>query len=153
MAESLISKKKIKKRSDFRDTDESLYNELRKRGLWEKVAPEVVNRGTSRWKGYTDAELVRYADEYAEINDIYTSKELKRKAPELYKGLAKRGLITRTGLVTRYSVLSDEEILILGKKEKSRKEIKKRGEMCMKCSGIYHQLRKRNLLEEVFPAH
>jgi len=138
----------------LKEDDAGLYELVRKRKLLSKIA---LNPKRMKWKHMPDEELLAYAQRFIETNALKSPKGLLVVARGLYETLANRGLSDRLTFekkrnMRNWAAMSDEKLMEYAESFIRAKGIAGRRELDEQDQGLHEVLRRRGLLEILFPA-
>jgi hypothetical protein len=150
-ARKFIKENEIKNRGGLYKADLGLYDILRRRNLVDEVIPEKEYRD---WSSMSDEDLISHARKFIKENEIKNRTSLNEADGGLYYVLRKRNLLDEVISEKReerdWSSMSNEDLISHARKFIEENEIKNRNGLHKADSGLYHVLRRRNLLDVVF---
>ncbi len=149
-ARDICEKEKITSIKQFAHTHETLYRELKSRGLMESVlAPMRRN-----WKGMPDKKLIHLSRRYFIQHKIHNRGQLHAIDGGLENVLRDRNLLEKVLSLERlqwhkWRNMPKKRLLKAARKLCKEKCITSRNELHNKYSGLYQVLRRRKLLDSV----
>lgn len=153
-AKGFVEKNGISKRADLEETDQGLYQILKKRRLLERVGFRVEKRDLRDWASMDDDELVAFARKVVEEKGICKRNELHMDNNGLYKALWRRKLLDEIGLekkeTRRWDTMGDEELISIAQKAIVEEGIRSRHGLRKQDNRLFLVLRRRALLGSVF---
>ncbi len=153
IARKVIEENNITTKGKLKKTDAGLHNILKRRKLFGEVG---FGKKIRSWKKMSDEELVDLARKFIERKGISGKKELQRVDNGLYIVLIRRELIDKLDLEERkkkerpWKDMDDEKVIRYAWRVIKESGVTGRSELLETDSGLYHALRKRGLLDQVF---
>jgi hypothetical protein len=155
-AQDFIKENKIKKRIELESKNKGLYHVLSGRELLDSIFGSLESKPPGFYSKMSDQELIKYADNFCEKNEITKRIELVEKNGGLHNALFKSKLLDSVfGLLERkphgfYSKMSDEELVKYADNFCKDNNITKRKELSIINGRLYHVLRGLKLLDSIF---
>jgi len=135
-----------------------LYNVLRKRNLLDEVGFGEKRMKQRSWASMSNPQLVEFALEYMEEKRITGRKQLENADPRLYDALRRRNLLDKISSKKKrrdpreWSSMTGSQIIMYARDLIADNGIKGRTQLSKFDTGLYEALRKKNLLDHLFPA-
>ena len=152
-AKKIIEENEITKRCMLEQTDDGLYQVLRKRRLLDEFEFEEKRWRERPWKDMSDEEIVEFAKKIMEKEGIVHKDELSELDRGIYAILYRKRLLGEVGFVEKqrsWKGMSDEEIVEFARNLIKEKDITLRGELRGADYGLYDILKKRGLIDRAF---